>query len=78
MRRSRSYKFTDKHHSKYGIRSTAVGGIALLFTLIDLYCAYLAKGEAGKYTALLGMIALLCSIYGVGVGLHSFKEEEVY
>ena len=81
MRRSRSYrsyKFTDKHHSKGGILSTIAGSIALICTLIDLYFAYTHKGEAGEIVALFGMIALICSIYGVIVGKNSFKEEEIY
>ena len=81
MRRSRSYrsyKFTDKHHSKGGILATVAGSIALICTLVDLYFVYKAKGEAGEIVALFGMIALICSIYGVVVGKRSFKEEEVY
>ena len=78
MRRSRSYKFTDKRHSRAGIRSTIAGMIALICTLADLYYAYMAKGDAGRQAALLGMIALICSIYGAVVGKRSFKEEEVY
>ena len=81
MRRSRSYrsyKFTDKHHSKRGVRSTIAGAIGLLCTLLDLNFAYTEKGNAGRIVALFGMIAVLCSIYGVITAKRSFKEEEVY
>ena len=81
MRRSRSYrsyKFTDKHHSKRGILSTIAGTIAFICTLVDLNLVYIHKGEAPEYVAAFGMIALICSIYGVVVGKCSFKEEEVY
>ena len=74
----RSYKFTDKHHSKRGILSTVAGTIAFICTLVDLNVVYIHKGEAPEYVAAFGMIALVCSIYGVFVGKRSFKEEEVY
>ena len=81
MRRSRSYrsyKFTDKHHSKRGVRATIAGVIAVICTLVDLNFAYTEKGNAGEIVALFGMIAVLCSIYGVITAKRSFKEEEVY
>lgn len=78
MRRYRSYKFTDKHHSKGGVRSSIVGAIALGCTLIDIYSAYVLNGDAGRYVALFGMAAILCCCYGVFVGSRSFKEEECY
>ena len=81
MRRKRSYrsyKFTDKHHSKRGVRSTIAGGIALVCTLLDLNFAYTEKGNAGEIVAVFGLIAVLCSIYGIFAAKRSFKEEEVY
>ncbi len=78
MRRYRSYKFTDKHHSKGGVRSSIIGAIALVCTMIDIYSAYIAKGNAGRQLALFGMIAMVCCCYGVYVGSQSFKEEECY
>ena len=78
MRRRRSYKFTDKHHSKGGIRSSIAGAIALLCTGAAVYIAYAAKGNAGNYLALLGVIAIVCCTYGAFAGNQSFKEEECY
>lgn len=78
MRRYRTYKFTDKHHSKGGIRSSIAGAIALICTIIAVYSAYAAKGEGGKYLVLFGVIAICGCIYGAFVGNQSFKEEECY
>ena len=78
MGRRRSYKFTDKHHSKGGIRSAIAGAAALICTLIDVYGAYISKGNAGAYLALFGVIAIVSCCYGVFVGNQSFKEEECY
>ncbi len=78
MRSYRGYKFTDKHHSKRGIRSSIAALISLVFTGISLYCAYAAKGDAGNVLAVFGLIALAGCIYGVYIGNQSFKEEECY
>ena len=78
MRRYRSYKFTDKHHSKGGIRSSIAAAISLICTVIDIQGAYAAKGNAGNYMALFGVIAIVTCAYGAYVGGQSFKEEECY
>ena len=48
MRRYRSYKFTDKHHSKGGVRSSIAAAISLICTVVDIQGAYAAKGNAGN------------------------------
>lgn len=78
MRGRRAYKFTDKHHSKGGIRSSIAGVISLGCTIGGIYGAYIAKGNAGSYLALPGFLAIVCCIYGLFTGNQSFKEEEVY
>ena len=78
MRRRRSYKFTDKHHSQGGIRSSIAGAVALICTGVAVYIAYAAKGNAGNYLALFGVIAIVCCIYGAFTGNRSFREEECY
>ena len=78
MRRRRSYKFTDKQHSKGGIRSSIAAAISLSCTAIDVYVAYAAKGNGGNYLALFGVIAMISCCYGTYVGNQSFKEEECY
>ena len=78
MRRHRSYKFTDKHHSKGGVRSSIAAAISLVCTIIDIHGAYIAKGNAGTYMALFGVIAIAACCYGAYAGSQSFKEEECY
>ena len=78
MRRYRSYKFTDKRHSRGGIRSSIAAAVSLTCTAIDVYGAYMSKGNAGNYLALFGFVAIICCCYGVFVGNQSFKEEECY
>ena len=78
MRKYRSYKFTDKHHSKGGIRSGIGAGISFLCTSLAVYLAYTAKGNAGNFLALLGVLGITGCCYGVFVGYRSFQEEECY
>lgn len=78
MRRHRSYKFTDKHHSQGGIRSSIAAAVSLICTAIDVYLAYAARGNAGNYLALFGLLAIVSCFYGVFAGKQSFQEEECY
>ena len=78
MRRYRSYKFTDKHHSQGGIRSSIAGGIALICTGISLYIAYAAKGNGDSILVLFGTVGIICCFYGAYIGGKSFHEEECY
>lgn len=78
MRKHRSYKFTNKQHSKGGVRSSIAAAVALVCTIISVYIAYAAKGEAGKCLALFGVLGICSSFYGLIVGKQSFREEECY
>lgn len=78
MARYRSYKFTDKHHSKGGIRSSIAGAVSVLCTLWAVYCAFAAKGNAGNYLAVFGVLAIVSCCYGLAAGQKSFREEECY
>ena len=44
----RSYKFTDKKHTKQGLLSVACGGTALILTAASLSLAYQRSGQAGS------------------------------
>lgn len=78
MKKYRSYKFTNKHHSKGGVRSSIAAGVSLLCTALGVYFSYVSKGNAGNYLALLGVIGIIGCCYGVFVGNRSFQEEECY
>lgn len=78
MRKYRSYKFTNKHHSKDGVRSSIAAGISLVSTMLSVYIAYAAKGNAGNYLAILGIIGIVGCCYGLIIGKRSFQEEECY
>ncbi|MBS6397365.1 MAG: hypothetical protein KH452_09495 [Clostridiales bacterium] len=76
--RKRKYKFTDRNQSRPGIISSLIGAAACLLTAGVLAAAYVQSGQAGKFIAVLGFIALLLSIAGIYYGVLGMKEEDVY
>ncbi len=74
----RKYKFTDKKQSKRGMVSSALFLVAAILLIIGIYIAYSAKGKAGMSVGVLGIFSFLVSISGFGVGLKSFKDENVF
>ncbi|MEI3521325.1 MAG: DUF6142 family protein [Anaerosacchariphilus sp.] len=74
----RSYKFTDKKHTKQGLLSVACGGTALILTAASLSLAYQRSGQAGSIVSLLGVFAMLASVVGFVLALRGFQEEDVY
>lgn len=74
----RSYKFTDKHHSAGGIRSSIAAAVSFVCTLVCILSAYAAKGEGARYLVIFGTLAIVCCCYGLFAGNKSFKEEDCY
>ena len=74
----RSYKFTDKKHTKQGLLSVDCGGTALILTAASLSLAYQRSGQAGSIVGLLGVFAMLASVVGFVLALRGFQEEDVY
>lgn len=78
MRRYRSYKFTNKHHSAGGIRSSIAAALSLVCTVICVASSYTAKGNGAKALVVPGLLAVISCVYGLLAGNQSFKEEECY
>ena len=74
----RSYKFTDKKHTKQGLLSVVCGGTALILTAASLSLVYQRSGQAGSIVSLLGVFAMLASVVGFVLALRGFQEEDVY
>lgn len=74
----RSYKFTDKKHTKQGLASTAFGAAALLLLGIALWMAFRQSGAAGSIIGFLGLWSMLFSAAGFVLGTRGFREEDVY
>lgn len=76
--RKRRYKFTDKNQSRLGIISSAVGILVIVLTSAMVAVAYMQSGQAGKFVAIPGFLALLLSIAGLYYGIRGTKEEDTY
>lgn len=74
----KSYKFTDKKHTRQGLLSMAFSGAALILTIAALILAYRTGGGAGSVAGLLGLLAMAGSAAGFVLALQGFREEDVY
>lgn len=74
----RSYKFTDKKHTKQGMLSSALGMAALILLALGVYLSYQMSGNAGSYTGLLGLFSMLFAAVGFVLALKGFQEEDAY
>lgn len=74
----RSYKFTDKKHTRQGIVSSLLGIIAFVLLVAGLLISYHMFGAGGPYVGLMGFLSLIFSVMGFVLGARGFHEEEVY
>ena len=74
----RSYKFTDKKHTKQGMASTALGAAALFLLAVGFWMAYQQAGAASSFVGLWGLLSMLGAAVGFVLGIRGFQEEDVY
>lgn len=77
-RRRRSYKFTEKAHSKRAIAAFAVACILLILYFVFVYLAYRGNGGLSTYYGSVGVMAMLLSVVSFVVSITSFKEEDSF
>lgn len=74
----RSYKFTDKKHTRQGMLSTFLGVAGLALLVAGVITAYRMTENAGPATALMGFLSMAFSLAGFLLGARGFQEEDVY
>lgn len=74
----RTYKFTDKKHTKKGISSTVLGLVSIGMLAIGVGMAYRTFGNAGNVAGLLGILSMLAAILGFFLAIRGFQEDDVY
>lgn len=77
-RRRRSYKFTEKTHSKRGIAATVVALVLFIWYLAFVELAYQAEGQLSAYYGSAGVLAMLFSVVLLFFAAGSLKEEDSY
>lgn len=74
----RKYKFTDKNRSRTGTISSILGAVSLLLLGGALWAAYMYAGQAGRYIAIPGFLALMVSAAGLYYGILGTREEDTW
>ena len=77
-RRRRSYKFTEKTHSKQAVLSVSMAGGSLLMFVVFIYLSYNAGGDLSTYYGGFGFLAMLTSIVALGLSIPTLKEEDSF
>lgn len=77
-RRRRSYKFTEKSHSKRAIAAFVGAVILLILYLVFVYLAYKRPDGLSTYYGSIGVMAMLLSVVSFVVSITSFGEEDSF
>ena len=77
-KRRRSYKFTEKKHSKRAIVSFSMAAISLITYLTFVYLSYQAAGQLSAYFGAFGVLAMLVAMVAVGLSITTLKEEDSF
>lgn len=72
------YKFTNKQNAKGGIASVVLAVVSLVLVGTGIWVSFQKEGNAGIIVGALGTGAFFISIFGMIVGLKSFKEREKF
>lgn len=76
--RRKKIQFTDRSHPMQGIISTMVGVISVAFLCVLFVLSCRAKGNAGLFIGILGMLDLAVSVFGFILSLKCFQKEDIY
>lgn len=77
-RRRRSYKFTEKTHSKKAIVSFGLSSVSLVTYLFFVYLSYQAAGQLSTYYGGFGVLAMIVAFVSLALSLTTLKEEDSF
>ncbi len=77
-RRSRSYKFTEKTHSKRAMVSFGLAIVTLVIYVVFVYLSYQAAGQLSAYFGAFGVLTMLVAIVSTGLAATTLKEEDSF
>ncbi len=77
-RRRRSYKFTEKTHSKKAIVSFALAAVTLVTYFVFVYLSYQAAGQLSTYFGAFGVLAMLIAVVALVLSITTLKEEDSF
>lgn len=77
-KRRRSYKFTEKTHSKKAIVTFGLAAATLVTYFVFVYLSYQAAGQLSTYYGAFGFLAMLVAIVTLGLSITTLKEEDSF
>lgn len=77
-RRRKSYKFTEKTHSKRGLIATLLATLLLVWYVVFVEIAFRADGQLSTYYGSAGVMAMLVSVIVLVIAVGSLKEEDSF
>ena len=77
-RRRRSYKFTEKTHSKKAMISFGLAAASLITYLVFVYLSYQAAGHLSAYFGAFGVLAMIVAMVALGLAIATLKEEDSF
>ncbi|MEE0314451.1 DUF6142 family protein [Eshraghiella crossota] len=72
------YKFTNKKHSVGGVVATIMAVAAIVLIVFSIVLSFKARGEGGEIVGSLALMALAFSVFGLIIGLLSYREFDRY
>ena len=77
-RRRRTYKFTEKTHSKKAMVSLGMGAVSELMYLIFIYLSFNAGGTLSTYFGGFGVLAMVMAVTALVIAISTLKEEDSF
>ena len=77
-RRRRSYKFTEKTHSKKAMVSFGLAAVTLVTYFVFVYLSYQAAGQLSAYYGAFGVLAMLIAVVALVLSITTLKEEDSF
>jgi hypothetical protein len=74
MADKRRYHFTEKVRSRGGVLAARLAGASLLLLVVDVIISFVKGGKGGYIIGVLGLTAMLLSVFGFYAGMKSFEE----
>lgn len=74
----KGYIFTSKNHPARGIMATILGILAIITLGVAVYLSYINGGESSITYGAAGLLAVIYMIVGMGLGIWSVMEKDVF
>lgn len=74
----KGYIFTSKNHPRKGIMATILGILSIITLGTAVYFSYMNGGESSVRYAMAGLLAVVYMIVGMGLGIWSIMERDVF